>query len=158
VSRVTVDKATGALRVAGAKAFPLGLSDPPPLDDKAPKPLLQELSSTAVPPALVGKDAKPQVKSAAKDVEVLTRREGRFLDVLAVRRGGATSRVGFTGPPKKLDGRPLTDGQVLFESVQEPPLPPVGAGRQAFRSVGAAAGGFRDWLGPRDARVDRFSL
>ena len=36
MSRVTVDKATGALRVAGAKAFPLGLSNPPPLGGKAP--------------------------------------------------------------------------------------------------------------------------
>ena len=122
------------------------------------RPLLQELSSTAVAPALVAADAKPQVKSAAKDVEVLTRRDGRFLYVLAVRRGGATSRVGFTGLPKKLNGRPLTGGQVLFEYVQEPPPPPIGAGRQVFRSVSAAAGGFRDWLGPHDARVYRFSL
>ena len=122
------------------------------------RPLLQELSSTAVAPALVAADAKPQVKSAAKDVEVLTRRAGRFLYVLSVRRGGATSRVGFTGLPKKLNGRPLTGGQVLFEYVQEPPPPPIGAGRQVFRSVSAATGGFRDWLGPHDARVYRFSL
>ena len=39
MSRVTVDKATGALRVAGAKAFPLGLSNPPPLGGKAPNGL-----------------------------------------------------------------------------------------------------------------------
>jgi hypothetical protein len=36
VSRVTVDRATGTLRVAGAKSFPLGLSNPPPLGSKAP--------------------------------------------------------------------------------------------------------------------------
>lgn len=122
------------------------------------QPLFQELSSTAVAPALVAADAKPQVKSAAKDVEVLTRRDGRFLYVLAVRRGGATSRVGFTGLPKKQNGRPLTGGQVLFEYAQEPPPPPIGAGRQVFRSVSVAAGAFRDWLGPHDARVYRFSL
>jgi hypothetical protein len=34
----------------------------------------------------------------------------------------------------------------------------IGAGRQAFRSLAAAGGGFRDWLGPHDARVYRFSL
>ena len=99
------------------------------------RPLLQELSSTAVAPALVAANAKPQVKASAKDVEVLTRRDGRFLYVLAVRRGGTTSRVAFTGLPKKLNGRPLTGGQVLFEYAQEPPPPPIGAGRQVFRSV-----------------------
>ena len=109
-------------------------------------------------PALVAADAKPQVRSSTKDVEALTRRDGRFLYVLAVRRGGATSRVGFTGLPKKLNGTPLSGGQVLFEYAQEPPPPPIGAGRQAFRSVSVAAGGFRDWLGPHDARVFRFSL
>lgn len=126
--------------------------------EQALRPLVEELSSTAVAPALVAADAKPQVKASAKDVEVLTRRDGRFLYVLAVRRGGATSRVGFTGLPKKLNGTPLTGGQVLFEYAQEPPPPPIGAGRQAFRSVSAAAGGFRDWLGPHDARVYRFAL
>ena len=122
------------------------------------RPLLEELSSTAVAPALVAADASAQVKSSTKDVEVLTRRDGRFLSVLAVRRGGATSRVAFTGLPKRANGTPLAGGQVLFEYAQEPPPPPIGAGRQAFRSVSAAGGGFRDWLGPHDARVYRFSL
>ena len=36
MSRVTIDRATGALRVGGAKTFPLGLSNPPPLGGKAP--------------------------------------------------------------------------------------------------------------------------
>lgn len=126
--------------------------------EQALRPLLQELSSTAVAPALVAANAKPQVKASAKDVEVLTRRDGRFLYVLAVRRGGATSRVAFTGLPKKQNGTPLTGGQVLFEYVQEPPPPPIGAGRQVFRSVSAGGGGFRDWLGPHDARVYRFAL
>jgi hypothetical protein len=126
--------------------------------EQALRPLLEELSSTAVAPALVSTDAKPQVRSAAKDVEVLTRRDGRFLYVIAVRRGGATSRVGFTGLPRKQNGQPLAGGQVLFEYTQDPPPPPIGAGRQVFRSVAAAGGGFRDWLGPHDARVYRFSL
>jgi hypothetical protein len=46
----------------------------------------------------------------------------------------------------------------LFEYVQEPPPPPIGAGRQVFRSIAVAKGGFRDWLGPQDARVYRFGL
>ena len=36
MSRVTVDRATGALRIGGAKVFPLGLSNPPPLGGTAP--------------------------------------------------------------------------------------------------------------------------
>ena len=70
----------------------------------------------------------------------------------------ATSRVGFTGLPKKLDGSPLTGGQVLFEYVQQPLPPPIGAGRQEFRSVSVANGGFRDWFGPHDVHVYRFAL
>ncbi|MGH3071484.1 MAG: hypothetical protein ACRDNB_04330 [Gaiellaceae bacterium] len=125
--------------------------------EQALRPLVEELGSTAVAPALVAPDAKPQVKPTAKDVDAITRRDGRFLYVIAARRGGATSRVGFTGLPKKLNGRPLAGGQVLFEYVQEPP-PPIGAGRQTFRSVPVTEGGFRDWFGPHDVHVYRFAL
>ncbi len=121
------------------------------------RPLLEELSSTAVAPALVA-PAGPPVKSSAQDLDLVTRRDGRFLYLIAARRGGATSRVGFTGLPKKLDGSPLRGGQVLFEYVQEPPPPPIGAGRQSFRSVSVANGGFRDWFGPHDVHVYRFQL
>jgi hypothetical protein len=126
--------------------------------ERALRPLVQELTSTAVAPALVAADARPQVKSAAKDIDVITRRDGRFLYVIACRRGGATSRVGFTGLPKRQNGKPLAGGQVLFEYVQSPPPPPIGAGRQDFRSVSAANGGFRDWFGPHDVHVYRFAL
>jgi len=121
------------------------------------RPLLQELSSTAVAPALVATDG-PTVKASAQDFDLVTRRDGRFLYVIAARRGGATSRVGFTGLPRKLDGPPLRGGQVLFEYVQEPPPPPIGAGRQVFRSVSVTSGGFRDWFGPHDVHVYRFGL
>ena len=121
------------------------------------RPLLEELSSTAVTPALVAPDGPP-VGSTAKDIDLVTRHDGRFLYLLAARRGGATSRVGFTGLPKKLDGSPIRGGQVLFEYVQEPPPPPIGAGRQVFRSVGVASGGFRDWFAPHDVHVYRFAL
>jgi hypothetical protein len=125
--------------------------------DEALRPLFEELSSTAVAPALVAANG-PAVKSTAKDIDLVTRRDGRFLYVIAARRGGATSRVGFTGLPKKLNGSPIKGGQVLFEYVQAPPPPPIGAGRQEFRSVSVASGGFRDWLGPHDVRVYRFAL
>ena len=46
MSRVTIDRATGSLRIGGAKVFPLGLSNPPPLGGKTPagKDGLQELA------------------------------------------------------------------------------------------------------------------
>jgi hypothetical protein len=45
-----------------------------------------------------------------------------------------------------------------MEYVQDPPPPPIGAGRQVFRGVAVQGGGFRDWFGPYDARVYRFRL
>ena len=125
--------------------------------EQALRPLVQELSSTAVAPALVA-PAGAAVRASASDIDLVTRREGRFLYLLAARRGSATSRVGFTGLPKKLDGSPIRGGQVLFEYVQVPPPPPIGAGRQELRSVGVANGAFRDWFGPHDVHVYRFSL
>jgi hypothetical protein len=121
------------------------------------RPLIQELSSTAVGPALAAPNGAP-VRTTAKDVDLVTRRDGRFLYLVAARRGGATSRIGFTGLPRKLNGAPIAGGQVLFEYVQEPLPPPIGVGRQVFRSVSVAGGGFRDWFGPHDVHVYRFGL
>ena len=113
--------------------------------DQALRPLLEELSSTAVGPALVAADAKPQVQASAKDVEVRTRRDGRFLYVLAVRRGGATSRVGFTGLPRRTARRSRA-GQVLFEYAQEPPPPPIEPGsRPSARSASPPAASVTGW-------------
>jgi hypothetical protein len=122
------------------------------------RPLVAELSSPEVRPALLAPNAKRAVKAGTKEVEVVTRQDGPTLYVLAVRRGGSTSTVGFTGLPSKHDGQQLTRGEVLHEYVQGPPPPPIGAGQQVFRHVKAANGGFRDWLGPYDARVYRFRL
>ena len=47
---------------------------------------------------------------------------------------------------------------MLFEYVQQPPPPPIGAGTQALRQVAVSGGAFRDWFGPHDARVYRFEL
>lgn len=117
------------------------------------RPLLLELTSTAVGPALVAPDARAAVKASTRDVELVARQDDRFLYVVAVRRGGATSRVTFSGLP-----RTIADGQVLFEYTQDPLPPPIGAGRQVFRTVGVANGVFRDWFGPHDAHVYRFGL
>ena len=119
-------------------------------------PLLQELTSSALGPALVAPDARKAVKASTKDVELVTREAGGFLYVIAVRRGSGTSRVTFSGLPRRRDGRPITSGEVLFEYRQEPLPPPVEPSRQTFRTVGVAGNRFRDWFAQHDARVYRF--
>ena len=104
------------------------------------RPLLEELTSDSVAPALVAPDARRRVKASARDVELVTREADGFLYVIAVRRGSATSRVVFSGLPARLTG-----GEVLFEYND-----------QAFRTVSVANGRFRDWFGQHDARVYRF--
>ena len=124
---------------------------------RALKPLVEELTSADVRPALVAPEAKA-VKPGMRDLEVATRQDGRTLYVIAVRRGGTTSTVGFTGLPTRHDGRSLTHGEVLSEHVQHPLPPPIVAGHQVLRTVAVSGGGFRDWFGPYDARVYRFEL
>jgi hypothetical protein len=104
------------------------------------RPLLEELTSDSVAPALVAPNARSRVKASARDVELVTREAGGFIYVIAVRRGSATSRVGFSGLP-----RGLTGGEVLFEYND-----------QTFRTVSVANGGFRDWFAQHDVRVYRF--
>jgi hypothetical protein len=106
-----------------------------------------------VGPALVAPNAGVKVTASAGDVELVARQDGRFLYVVAVRRGRATSRVTFSGLPGT-----IRDGQVLFEYTQAPLPPPIGAGEQVFRTVGVSAGVFRDWFGPHDVHVYRFGL
>jgi len=122
------------------------------------QPLLIELTSTAVGPILVAPDATATVTASASDVELVARQDAQFFYVIAVRRGGSTSQVTFSGLPPKDDGSPITDAQVLFEYVQDPLPPPLGAGQHVFRSVSVANGGFRDWFGPHDVHVYRFGL
>jgi hypothetical protein len=128
------------------------------------RPLLQELTSTAVNPILVALDADATVTASAADVELVTRQDDRFVYVIAVRRGaattmgGPTSQVTFSGLPSKQDGSPITDCQVLFEYVQDPLPPPLAPDKQVFRSVSVTNGGFRDWFGPHDVHVYRFAI
>lgn len=120
------------------------------------QPLLGELTSSSIAPALIAPNAKRPVKTSAEGVEIATREDGEFLYVIAVRRSSSTSRVRFSGLPRRRNGSPITGGEVLFEYEQEPLPPPLQSDRQTFRTVRAANGGFRDWLGQHDVRIYRF--
>jgi hypothetical protein len=124
--------------------------------ERVMRPLLGELRSTAVGPALVAPPAKATIRSTSRDVEVAARQTQQFIYVIAVRTGGSTTRVGFTGLPAKHNGKPINGGQVLFEYTQSPLAPPIEPGHQEFRSVGVSKGAFRDWFGAHDVHVYRF--
>jgi hypothetical protein len=117
-------------------------------------PLLIELTSPSVGPALVAPNAPTQVTTSANDVDVLTRKDGQTLYLIAVRRSPtATNKASFGGLPAS-----VSRGEVMFEYVQRPLSPPVDPTKQAFRLVTVANGGFQDWFGPHDARVYRFTV
>jgi hypothetical protein len=105
------------------------------------RPLVAELSSTAVAPALVAAPGR-KISIDATDVGVATRAAGGFLYVIAVRRGQATSHVRFSGLPAS-----VRSGEVLFEDANG-----------AFRTVAVAGSAFSDWFGPHDAHVYRFRV
>jgi hypothetical protein len=105
--------------------------------EQALRPVVAELR--ALEPALLAANASG-VKTGAADVQLVARRAGGFLYVIAVRRGSQTSTVGFTGLPASLQR-----GEVMFEWANG-----------SFRTVEVRGGGFRDWLGPYDVRVYRF--
>jgi hypothetical protein len=120
---------------------------------QALQPVVQQLASGSLAPALVAPASRAKVVTVSKDIELVTRQTDRFLYVLAVRRGGGTSQIRFSGLPKSIKG-----GQVLFEYVQDPPPPPIVPTNQKFRSVAVAGGSFRDWFAPHDVHVYRFGL
>lgn len=113
------------------------------------RPLLRELTSSSVAPALLAPDARAAIKASTKDVELVAREAAGFLYVIAVRVGSGTSRVGFSGLPRKRNGQPITGGEVVFEYVPGPT-------GQSFRTVAVADNRFRDWFAQHDARVYRF--
>ena len=117
------------------------------------RPLVQELSSDSLGPALSAASGRSTVAASSSDLEVATRRSGAFLYVIALRRGGKTTRVTLTGLPRSVRG-----GQVLFEYVQDPPPPPIDATRQKFRSIAATGGALSDWFAPHDVHVYRFPV
>jgi hypothetical protein len=116
------------------------------------QPLVQQLASSSLAPALVAPAATLAVTASAKDVELAVRQTDKFTYLIAVRRGGGTTRIRFSGLPAELRG-----GQVLFEFVQDPPPPPVVPANQKFRSIGVSGGSFADWFAPHDVHVYRFS-
>ena len=120
---------------------------------EALRPLVQELSSDSLRPALTAPVIKPTVLASSSDLEVAVRKTASFLYVIAVRRGGGTTRVTLRGLPASVHG-----GQVLFEYVQDPPPPPIDPTRQKFRSIPVTGGAFADWFAPHDVHVYRFAL
>jgi hypothetical protein len=110
--------------------------------DTVLRPVVAELASTAVGPALVAPASGRTIRADATDVALVTRQAGGFLYVIAVRRGQATSQVSFTGLPAAVH-----TGEVLFEYAEG-----------SFRDVAVAGGSFRDWFGPHDAHVYRFAV
>jgi hypothetical protein len=117
------------------------------------RPVVSELGSSALHPALVAPNAPSQVTARSADIELVTRRTATHLYVIAVRIGGAVSQVELAGLP-----RTVTRGEVLFEYVQSPLPPPQGVGRQVPRTVAVAGGRLTDWFAPHDAHVYRFTL
>ena len=99
------------------------------------RPLFGELTSDSVAPALVAPDSRKAVKASTKAVELVTRDAGGLPLRHRRQARGGTSRVAFSGLPKKRDGQPITGGEVLFEYVQEPLPPPVEPDGQTFRTV-----------------------
>jgi hypothetical protein len=126
--------------------------------DQVLRPVLIELTSPSVLPALTAGAAQAAVTASASDVQLATRQAGSTLYVIAVRTGGTTSRVTFSGLPPKQGGAALAAGQALFEYAQDPLPPPIQPGNQQFRYVQVASGSFKDWLGPHDVHVYRFNL
>ena len=127
------------------------------------RPVIHELSSSDLRPALLAPNSKIPVKvrlhtSGVTDIELCVRRAANYLYVIAVKRGGSPALVEFTGLPPRGNGQPLTKGEVLFEYVQRPLPPPPLPNKQVPRPVKAAAGGFRDWFSAHDAHVYRFDL
>jgi hypothetical protein len=105
------------------------------------KPLVTELSSTAIAPALVAPAATVTITANAADIDFVTRQADGFLYLIAVRRGSSTSQITFSGLPAGIGG-----GEVLFEYAQ---------GR--FRQITVTSSGFHDWFGPHDSHVYRFT-
>ena len=126
--------------------------------DQVLRPLLVELTSPSVLPALTAEPAQAVVTASASDVQLAARRAGTTLYVIALRTGGSTSRVTFSGLPPRQGGGALTAGQVLFEYAQDPLPPPIQPGNQQFRYVNVSSGSFKDWFGPHDVHVYRFNL
>ena len=121
-------------------------------------PLIRELGSTAVQPALVAPDGPGGVNASTAEVLLRTRRDEQFLYVIAVRRGGGTTRVTISGLPSRRDGTAIAGGEVLFEYTPQPLPPPIEGTQQRFRSIRVANARFVDWFAPHDVHAYRFPI
>jgi hypothetical protein len=107
------------------------------------RPLLRELNSTAVGPALVAPPAAVTVKTDAADVRLVARQARGFLYLIVVRRSAtANGPVRFSGLPSG-----TRFGAALFEYDGKD-----------FRTFKVTGGAFTDPFAPHDARVYRFRL
>jgi hypothetical protein len=138
------------------------------------RPLVAELSSDDLLPALLAPSEQPTVKASPADkkkvaaIELATRRDSKHLYVIAARRGGTASLITMSGLPRNLDGTAIEQGEVLFEHIQWPtpkalkkfadahePVPPHA---QVLRPVTVKDGAFADRFRPFDVHVYRFAL
>ncbi|HZQ64265.1 MAG TPA: hypothetical protein VFA66_03450 [Gaiellaceae bacterium] len=107
------------------------------------KPVLHELTSDSVGPALVAPPAPVTVKTNARDVRLVARQAGRFLYLITVRQSPvANGPVRFSGLPAG-----IKFGAAMFEYDGKD-----------FRTFRVERGSFTDPFAPHDARVYRFRL
>ena len=120
------------------------------------RPLLRELTSTAVQPALLAPDSPRQdhAQHAGHRADHAPAGQLPLPDRRPARRGDDAGHV--LGRAAQGNGSPITSAEVLFEYAQDPPPPPPLPSEVAFRTVGVAAGKFRDWFAPHDVHVYRF--
>jgi hypothetical protein len=129
------------------------------------RPIVQELSSPELQPALLAPSEQPAVTATTPnkrvtDVELVTRRTSTHLYVIAVRWRAGPRAITFSGFPRKHDGTAITSGEVLFEWVQIPPpgKPPPATHEQKPRPIEVKNGRFTDQFRLHDVHVYRFSL
>src|SRR3954452_2000937 len=120
MTATTVDAATGNLLVGGKRVFPLGLSDPPPVDSTAPngKPAWAEIASAGVN---FGRNYT--VWTAAGAAEQLLA-VGEQLE--AAQRHGLQMWVALAGLDNNLGRQPLLNR--IVNTLKAPPGLGVGKG------------------------------
>jgi hypothetical protein len=107
------------------------------------KPVVQELNSDSVGPALVAPVAPVNVRANAPDIRVAARQGGGFLYLITVRRSAtANGPVRFSQLPTGIEF-----GAAMFEYDGKD-----------FRTFRVNNGAFTDPFAPHDARVYRFRL
>jgi hypothetical protein len=107
------------------------------------KPVVVELSSDSVGPALTAPAAPFTVKANAADVQLVARQAGKFAYLIVVRRSAsANGAVKFTGLPAG-----IKFGAAMFEYDGKD-----------FRTFRVTNGSFTDPFAPHDSRVYRFKL